>query len=199
MSENTLPKGITQDEYDRAKAIIISGFKAKQDGDTVKTAMFEQGIPFSNLLRLYKAITVAENLVISPKEIKTGIEDCLKNVKFKTLKTWDTVAPLVEYIMGQVEGATEKKIMAALRSKMAELELECPKKPAKAKGEGGVRTSKINTAIVDLFAGNKKATIEQFSEALEKVTTEKSIKKWTRLYKTFFAIANGLTAKKGLA
>ena len=194
----TLPKGIKQEEYDKAKLIIVSGYEAKQDADTIKTAMFENGIPFSNLLRLFKAITVAEKLVISPKEIKDGIGGYLKKVKFKTLKDWTSVEPLVKHIMGQVKGATEKKIMAALRTKMNELELECPKKPKRSGGDGP-RTSKINVAIVDLFAGNKEASAEDFAKALGKVTTEKSLKKWNRLYKTFSAIAQGLTAEKGLA
>lgn len=197
MTEQTLPKGIKQEEYDKAQAIIISGYKAKQDADTIKTAMFENGIPFSSLLRLFKAITIAKKLVISPKEIKDGIGNYLKNVKFKTLKDWTNVEPLIKHIMGQVEGATEKKIMAALRTKMSELELECPKKPKKKKGDGP-RTSKINVAIVNLFAGNKDASAEDFAKALKEVTTEKSLKKWGRLYKTFSTIAQGLTAEQGL-
>jgi len=177
MTEQTLPKGIKQEEYDKAKVIIVSGYEAKQDADAIKTAMFENGIPFSNLLRLFKAITIAEKLVVAPKEIKDGIEGYLKKVKFKTLKNWTNVEPLIKHIMDQVKGATEKKIMAALRTKMTELELECPKKPKKAKGDGP-RVSKINTAIVDLFAGNKEASADDFAEALGEVTTEKSLKKW---------------------
>lgn len=198
-AKSNLPKGIEQEEYDKAKAVIVSGFKSKADADTIKTAMFEQGIPFSNLLRLYKAITINEGLVISPKAIKAGLEEFLANVDFTQVTEYDHVQQIVDKALETVEGATEKRTVSAIRKLMAGLDLECPKKPRKSDGGGGARVSKINTAIVDFFKGNPAGTVEEFTAMIGGVTTEKSAKKWIRMFKMFSALANGKTSAEGLA
>ena len=85
--------------------------------------------------------------------------------------------------------------LKGIRSELNDFDMEMPSKPKAAKGRSA---SKINTAVADLFAGNKKATEAEFKTAIEAVTTEKSAKKWLRMFKLFSALANGVNAEKGL-
>ncbi len=195
MSEKTLPKGITQEEFDKAKTIIVSGFEANQEPDVIKTAMFSDGIPFSNLMRLYKAVTVSEGLVISSTKIREGIVEELEEYKFTEDMDYDAIDEIIAAVVEAVSGATPKKVTAQIKNVMESQDLEMPRKPRKKKGK---RTSKINAALIDLFAENTEATVEEFQAKLEEVTTEKSAKKWMRLYKTMSAIANGLDSVEGL-
>lgn len=193
-----LPKGVSQETYDNAKDIIVSGFEANQDENAIKSAMFGAGIVFSDLVRLYKSIIIAEGFVRSPKEIKADIavavesnlelEDGVTNEDL----TFDSFVPVIDAIMTAVQGATEKKIIACLRTVLAEDDLEMPKKPKAAKGAGRAG-SKINKAIADLFAENSEATADEFKVAMEGVTTEKSVKKWCRMYPLFSTLATGKT------
>lgn len=201
----TLPKGIDQETYDKAKEIIVSGFKAKQDENAIKSAMFSNGIAFSDLVRLYKAITIGEGLVRSPKEIKADIEKAIKDAdvvgslgphaKNEDL-TYEQFEKVISDTVEAVSGATEKKVVSAIRTALAEEDFEMPKKPKKAKGARSA--GKINSAICDFFAENKEGTADEFKTAIEAVTTEKSAKKWCRMYKMFSALANGQNAAEGL-
>jgi hypothetical protein len=202
-----LPAGIDQETYDKAKEIIVSGFKAKQDENAIKSAMFQNGIVFSDLVRLYKAISIGEGLVLSPKEIKAQIEKAVidadvvgglgENIKNEDIE-YENFVPFIEKTLKSIKGATEKKVVSAIRKALNEEDLEMPKKPKKGKG-GSRAAGKINTAIVNLFAENKDATAEDFKVAMEAVTTEKSVKKWCRMYKLFASLATGKNAEEGLA
>lgn len=195
----TIPKGISEENYNAAKEIIVSGFQADQDADAIKTAMFSNGIPFSQLVRLFKHITIAEGLVRDPKEIRKEIAEAVNEYDFTAETTWEGIEEVVNEIKEKVKGATEKKITSQIRNVMEDDDLQYPKKPRSKKGGAG-RTSKVNAAIVDYFNDNDQEaySAEGFTAALAEVTTEKSVKKWARLYKTFAAVANGLDSKEGL-
>lgn len=201
---SNIPKGIDAAEYEKAKTIIVSGFGANQTEDAIKTAMFTEGIPFSNLVRLFKAISIGEGLVVSPAKIREAMDKALMG-KLDPLViegaevTFDAdIQPIVTEVMKVVAGASEKKVIARIKAFFESNDLEMPKKPKKAKGEGGAgRTSKINAAIVNFFEANKEGTEDEFKAMLKDVTTDASAKKWGRLYKTFSAVATGLTAEAG--
>jgi len=195
MTTTNLPKGIDQETYDVAKNIIISGFKANQDENTIKSAMFGEGIKFSDLVRLYKAITIGEGLIRSPKEIKADIEKQVAETEIvESLEdreddlSYDELEDDIKRIVAEVEGATEKKVIAAFRNVLAEHDFDMPKKPKKPKGQ---KAGKINIAICDAFAENPELTASEFETMIAAVTTEKSVKKWCRMYKLFSALANG--------
>jgi hypothetical protein len=193
--ETKLPKGIDQETYDNAKAIIVSGFKANQTENDIKSAMFSQGIAFSDLVRLYKSISIGEGLVKSPKEISQGIADAvggamvLEDGVTNEDLTYDIFAPVIAKVLANVVGATEKKVVARIKNVLADMDLEMPKKLKAAKGARA--GSKINKAIACLFETNVEATAEEFKVAMEAVTTEKSVKKWCRMFPLFSAIAQG--------
>jgi len=195
MTTTNLPKGIDQETYDTAKNIILSGFKAGQDENAIKSAMFGEGIKFSDLVRLYKAITIGEGLIRSPKEIKADIEEKVEGTEIiesledrETDLTYDELEDDIKRITSEVEGATEKKVIAAFRNALAEHDFDMPKKPKKSKGQ---KAGKINTAICAAFAKNPELTAKEFETMISAVTTEKSVKKWCRMYKLFSALAMG--------
>jgi hypothetical protein len=204
MSETTvnLPKGIEPEVYEKAKAVILSGFKANKDENAIKTALVAQGIGFSDIVRVYKHVTINEGLVRSPKEIKADIAKVVeKGLKIKKGATsddltYDQFLPLIEEAM-KVEGATERMVTAAIASKLGDMDLAMPTKPKAKKGTGAA-AGKINTAIVDAFAKKKDLTQDEFTKVMAGVTTEKSLKKWVRMYKLFSALAKGQDAKSGL-
>jgi hypothetical protein len=201
MTEVNLPKGIELEVYEKAKAVIVSGFKAKQDENAIKTALVAQGIGFSDIVRVYKHVTINEGLVRSPKEIKADIAKVVeKDLKIKKGATsddltYDQFLPLIEKAM-KVGGATERMVTAAIAAKLGDRDLAMPAKPKANKGTGAA--GKINTAILDAFAGKKDLTQDEFTKVMAEVTTAKSLKKWVRQFKLFSALAKGLDAKTGL-
>ena len=187
-----LPRGISPTEYAQASAIIVPGFAAKKDPDVIKTEMFQAGIPFSKLLRLYNAVTINNRLVIPRKEITDNIAAWFgaNEVDFTKLTTWENVEPLIQHLEKEIEGATEALIMAHVKSAMAELDLEAPKKP-----RGGVRMNKFEQclkAITNAFAEDSGLTYDGFKEVIAPYTNEGSAKKFLRLFPTFSRLCNGL-------
>lgn len=192
----SLPKGITQEQYDEAKGIVLAGYENKDSADVIKTTMFTAGIPFSNLVRLFKAISINEGLVVAPAIINKGIEEVLSDLGDRVIldengvMAYEELESLAKHTVENVSGCTIKKAMKALRTRLAELDIDAPKKPKKAGASKGA-AGKVNIAIVDFFAANAAGTAEEFSAAMSKVTTEKSLKKWNRMYKLFSALAQG--------
>lgn len=183
-----LPKGVDQETYDKAKNIIVSGFENDAEPDVIKTAMFSEGIPFSQLVRLFKAITINEKLVRDPKEIRAEIGAAIAEYDFDVNTTWDDIEKIVEAIKEKVKGATEKKITSHIKNVMEEKDLEYPRKPRAKKG-GRSGGSKISAAILKYFQENEEPTKEGFAEAMGEITTEKSLKKWVRMYDLFSGLA----------
>lgn len=208
VKEIILPKGITKEVYEKAREIIESGFNAGVTEDGIKTAMFENGIPFSDLMRLYKRITIDSGLVMSSKDIADGIDNAMKGeveaVIFSLGENTDTLSfdmlqPIVEKVKSLVKSATEKRILAAIKKIVEAHDLQMPVRAKSIRGSGSsAGGGKIATVIADVFADNKETTIKEFEEAISAVTTAKSTKKWCRMFKLFSTLANG-KGSKGLA
>jgi len=202
-NEKQTIKGIPETQYENAKSVIMQGFENKQDPDEIKTKMFEQGIPFSNLVRLYRAITISEGLVISPAEIRENISEYLdENLELAEDLTQEDLSfegfkPIIAEAVKNITGATEKKVIAQIRKRLEDMDLAMPTRPKKSKG--GPKGSKINKTIVDLFFSKPDATSDEFTDAIAEVTTKKSAKKWIRLYPVFSSLATGKSADMGLA
>lgn len=182
-----LPRGITQEEYDSAKEIITSGFANDAEPDQIKSAMFEGGIPFSKLLRLYTLITATERLVIPAKEVRESITAFIieNEPDIDALASnYSTLDQFVKHLMTEIEGATSRITFAAVKKWLEEAGYEMPKKP---KGMG--RTSGVAKAIVNAFAENTELTFDEYKLAIEPLTTEKSINRWLGLYKSFALVA----------
>lgn len=187
--EFKLPRGIKQEEYDLASSIIVDGFANGADPDQIKGAMFEQGIPFSKMVRLYKLVTTTERLVIPAKEVREGIvawfEENPPDLE-ALAASYSTVDQLAKHLMGEIEGATPRITFGCIKTYLEDNEYSYPKKP---KGLG--RTSKVAKMIVNAFAENTEITLDEYKAILEPVTTDKSINRWLGLYKAFSLIAAG--------
>lgn len=185
--EFKLPRGISQEEYDTAHGIIVDGFANDADPDTIKGAMFENGIPFSKLVRLYSLITTQERLVIPPGEVrdtlKTWFEENAPELE-NLASSYSVVDQLAKFLCKEVEGCTPRNAMTAIKNYMEENGVDVPKKPA-----GMGRTSAVAKTIVNGFAENSEMTFEEYKEMLTPLTTEKSINRWLGLYKVFSLIA----------
>lgn len=185
----TLPRGIKQEEYDLAKKIIVDGFANNAEPDQIKGAMFENGIPFSKMVRLYKLVTTEERLVIPAKEVKETVEAWFaeNTPDLEALAgSYSTVDQLLKHLMGEVEGATPRVVIGCIRSYIEDNGYEMPEKP---KGMG--RTSAVAKSIVNAFAENTELSFDEYKAMLEPITTEKSINRWLGLYKSFSLIAAG--------
>lgn len=185
--EFKLPRGISQEEYDTAKAIIVGGFANDADPDAIKGAMFENGIAFSKLVRLYTLITTQERLVVPAKEVRDNLGEWFTanppDVAALSA-SFTTADQLAKFLCAEVEGCTPRAAFAAIKKYLEENGAEMPKKP---KGMG--RTSGVAKLIVNAFAANTEITFEEYKALLEPITTEKSINRWLGLYKCFSLIA----------
>lgn len=187
-------KGIDESVYESAKAIIISGFQNDAPEDDIKSAMFEAKVPFSALMRLYKAITISEGLVVASKVAVEAINEYLK-AKFKvTKKTADMkhedFQVVIDDAIENVPGANDKRVRSVLKKRLAEKDIALPKKPKAPKGGSG-KASKVQNAVLDFFKATKEGTLEEFTAMITKIVAEKSVKKYVRLYKVYSALANG--------
>jgi hypothetical protein len=187
-------KGIDEAMYETAKAIIVSGFKNNASEDDIKSAMFEAKVPFSALMRLYKAITINEGLIVSSKVAVANIDKYLK-ANFKiTKKTADMkhedFQVVIDNVIANVVGANDKRVCSVLKKRLAEKDIALPKKPKAKKGKSG-KASKIQNAILDHFKAKKESTLEEFTAMITEIAAEKSVKKYVSLYKVYSALANG--------
>jgi len=190
--KDALPKGIKQEQYDTAKKIIVSGFKAEQGPDSIKSALFEAGIPFSKLQRLFQVISIKEGLAMDPKDIKKIIDDELKKIKWTFEEDWSDIAKVTASIKAKAKGSTDGKIHAAIKALFVDNEAEMPRKPAAVRGRIGV----VPKTVIDVFAANKKATLKDLEKALVPlVKSPKVANDYAKMYhKIGFAIANGMTS-----
>ena len=185
----TLPRGISQEEYDKAKSIIVDGFANNAEPDQIKGALFENGIPFSKMVRLYKLVTTTERLVIPAKEVKETIEAWFteNTPDLEALAgSYSTVDQLQKFLLSEIEGATPRVTMGCIRSYLEDNGYAMPDKP---KGMG--RTSAVAKTIVNAFAENTELSFDEYKAILEPICTEKSINRWLGLYKSFSCIAAG--------
>lgn len=187
-----LPKGVTQENYDTAKRIIVSGIGADQEPDAIKSAMFEAGIGFSQLSRLYSVITIAEGLALDPKEITKIIADEIKSIDWTFEEDWSTISGYVDEIVAKAKGATKAKVTTAIKNHWIDNEKEMPRKPAAVRG----RIGSISKTVIDVFAANKKTTEKELAAAiLPHVKAQSNADYYAKLYhKMMYAAANGLTS-----
>lgn len=148
-----------------AEKIVIAGFQAEKDEDTIKGELFAAKIPFSKINGLYKKAAVANNLIVDPAVVATGITEAVAGSDWDTVEDADQVAAIAEEIVGEVKGSTVNKVIAAIRKYYKEtLERDFPKKVKKAASRA--RGGKAVRAISDCFLANKQATKQDCFEAV---------------------------------
>lgn len=184
--------GIKEEMYNQVKAIILSGFKANQTPDAIKSAIFKTGVPFSKLSKLYTIITREEKLVEDPKVVADSLKKELATVKLTLKETYGELSDIADKISLKVKGASSSKIISIFKNMFKEKEVEFPRRPAPTRGKMGV----INKTLIDVFKANKKATEKDCENALVKVTkTAKNANDYAKQYhKMCYALANGLSS-----
>lgn len=191
-----LPSGIDQDTYDKVKHIIVSGFKADQTPDAIKSAIFATGVPFSKLSVLYSLITKSEKLVVDPKIVIAAVRTALDNVDVTYEETYAELEALAATIAEPIQGCQPAKVLYVLKGIFKENEAEFPRKPATARGRMGI----INKTIVNVFKKTPKATQAELYTALKEVTkTLKNADDYAKQYhKMAYALSNSLSANEAL-
>jgi hypothetical protein len=198
------PKGTSTKELKNAERIILKGFKDKKNENDIKTDLALSGLNFSKIILLYKFVTIEHDLVKSPREIKNEIieiineSDIIPTVakKMENEEADDLdyyfFEPTIQHIKDSVAFSTEKKIIAIFKEFLNNIDFTFPAKPRKK------RINKVEKAIANYFCSTDEHNIDDFTEALEEVTTENVVKRWVKLFKLLTSVANGLTAEQGL-
>ena len=184
--------GIKEEKYNQVKAIILSGFKANQTPDAIKSAIFRTGVPFSKLSKLYTIITREEKLVEDPKVVADSLKKELAAVKLTLKETYGELSDIADKISLKVKGASSSKIISIFKGMFKENEVEFPRRPAPTRGKMGI----INKTLIDVFKTNSKATEKDCENALVKVTkTPKNANDYAKQYhKMCYALANKLSS-----
>lgn len=198
------PKGTSTKELKNAERIILKGFKDKKNENDIKTDLALSGLNFSKIILLYKFVTIEHDLVKSPREIKNEIIEIINEsdiIPTVVEKMEDPEAddldyyffePTIQHIKDSVAFSTEKKIISILKELLSNIDFAFPAKPRKK------RINKVEKAIANYFYSTNEPNIDDFTEALEEVTTENVVKRWVKLFKLLTSVANGLTAEQGL-
>ncbi len=191
-----LPKGVSQEMYDETKAIILSGFKAEQDPNAIKSEIFKGGVPFGKLTTLYNMITKSEGLVVDPKIVTAAVTKALDKITLKGDEDYAALATIATDISKNIKGATVAKVITKIKTWYKENEMEFPRKPAPTRGRMGA----INKTLINVFKENKKASEADCKKALIDVTkTPKNAEYYAKQYhKMLYAVANGLSANEVL-
>lgn len=193
----TLPKGVTKEIYTEVKAIMVSGFEAKQTPDAIKSAIFATGnVPFSILNKLYNFIGEHEGLIVNPKVVHTEIRKLVATVPFTFAETYAALSDIAKEVKTRVAGADKKKVMGILKKLFKDNDKPFPKKPIVTGSKMGITFR----TLIDLFAENPQTTEAECIEALKAVVEkEDNAVNYGKMYhKVLYAAANGLTADEVL-
>lgn len=186
----SLPIGVSAADYELAKGIVKSGFEHNQSADAIKEAMFGQSIPFSQLTKIYNAVTKELGLVVDSKEVTAHIKAGIEAREFTFEETYVQLYQFAKDLTDAVKGATESRVMSLIKSHFTENEKVMPAKPKKR------RMGLVSKVVIDVFAANKEASEEDVKNALTTVVkTEANAESYAKHYhRMMYAAANGLTS-----
>ena len=186
-------KGVSKEIQDKAMAIVKAGVKAKRDGDDIRGEIFQLGINFGKVNKLYKAVMKTLGYVVDVPAIKKEIDERIKKTSFTYDESWDQLKSFSDAVCDDVAGATEPRVFSQLRLAFKVAGKDFPKKTATPKARMGA----VNKTLVDVFAANKGATKAEVEAALTDVS--KNAANYTKsLYALCFALSNGMTSEDAL-
>lgn len=200
MSDVQLPKGVSQETYEEVKAAITRGFGVGDSPDNIKTALFDFGVSFANLNKLYRMITKSEGLIIDPKVVNEAITAAMPEIAVLKDATYEQLTASADNLASEIKGATSGKVLSKIKIFFNENEVEFPRKPAPSRGRMG-RVSKV---LINLFKdpedSGKAVTEAMCVEALLPVckTPEIAATKAKQLFKVLYAVKNNLSANEVL-
>ena len=181
----------------QATSIIEEGYAEGKSEDDVKMDMFAAKIPFSKLNALYKSISIELGHIVDPKIVAEGVNEYLDKVDWDAMESWDEVQTAIDGIAVEVQGATNARVTALVRSFCKNEEIELPKKPKGSGGGGGGKGGKIATAIAELFLTNKTPTKQEFYDAI--LPNVKGHRNATDVTKIYLGVCLAVTSGRGIA
>lgn len=190
----TIPQGITSEEYEIGKDIVVKGFKKMDDQNKIRTDLVIAGINIDRHLTVFNAIAIHESLIVDPSKIRDDIKAIIDHPSYDFTKLTDyknDLAPIIEYILDKVNNSDIKTISSVIKSKYKNMGLDCPKMP-RAK-----TWSPVEKAIVDQFADDCDTTEKEYNDLIDK-TIFKNQDKWKKMYSMFHCIAKGIYSSDGL-
>ena len=148
-----------------ASAIITQGFAEKASDDEMKQAMFSQGIPFSKLNPIFKALSIELGFVVSPAVVTAGIKENMKTCAWEACTTYEHVLAFANQIMTAVPGSTSMRVMQLVKPFAKSLGVELPAAPASAAGSRN-KVGPVAAAAVDYFNSTGTPTKEGMFNAI---------------------------------
>lgn len=181
-----------------ANQVIESGHLEGKGEDDVKMEMFAQGVPFSKLNSLYKAVSIELGHLVDPKLVTEGLNELIKDIPWDTYEEWEEVESAVSALVDAVDGATSGRALSLIRTYCRNEEVSLPRKPkASSTGSGG-RTSKLANAVVDLVISTENPTKQDAYDVVFPLTSGKNQHKNAMYYvNSVFSVA--LASRKGVA
>jgi len=185
-------KGISNEIYEQATEIIVSGYQHKADIDEIKGQVYELGVRFSKLNTLYKAILKEQNLYVNTAELRENILDTVNSLDLTFEESLEELKEKAEEISSEITGSTPGQVVTALRKLYKEAEKEFPKKVTSGKG----RIGSVNKALIDAFSENPQISEDDLRGKLESIvkTTKNAFDYARQYHKMLFAVANGMSS-----
>jgi hypothetical protein len=190
----TTPKGITDQEYEIGRDIVIRGFKNGEDQSIIRANLVKADINIDRHLTVFTAIAIEEGLIVDPVKIREKIRAILDDPAhdYKSYTDYERdIKPLIDYILSEVANSDYQTTVSVLKAKFKNEGLECPKIP-RAK-----TWSAVEKGIIDLFADDCDTTKQEYDEFIDKQAL-KSPDKWKKMYPMYSCIAKGEYSDKGL-
>lgn len=192
--ELKLPEQNKMSETQKVKEIIIAGVAANKTDDEMLIEIVTSGIPFKLAGRLFKKEMEEGGYRVNANKVKAAIKEILENENFKPETPSEVQAMITAIVKGRnaveetddeeavseivaVQGADDDLVLKAIRSYCKEKEIEMPKAPKAAKGEGS--SSGARAQIMKFMKENPSATDEQIVTFLNQFGRSEESKKKT--------------------
>ena len=149
-----------------AKGIIEAGYAEGKEENDVKGDMLLAKIQYGKINGLFKSISIELGHLVDPKDVTEEINKALADEDFSGVENWAEVQAVADRFAEEITGATAARAITLIRAHCKEEEVELPKKPRSGGTGGGPRTSKVATAVVELFNTNPAPTKQDFYDAV---------------------------------
>ncbi|RLC88502.1 MAG: hypothetical protein DRJ03_02525 [Chloroflexi bacterium] len=177
--------------------IIKAGYKANATEDQIKRDMFDAGVDFSKLQKMYNDIALSLGIIVDPKTVTAALKPIVENSEWESVENYAQFEAVCAEIMDEVDGATLVRVKTMATSFCKANEIVLPAKPAAvtSKSIGG----KAMEVMVALFIDGDPTKQECFDAVLGTIkATSKdkaavAMRKMNTAYTALYAVANGIT------
>jgi len=178
LSELKLPKVNKMTDTQIVEEIVDAGVAAGQSEDEMLVEIVNRGVSFKAAGKLWKAVMENKGYAASSKTVAetaatilAGVEDEDGNVIGFSPESPEDVQEMVERIVGEVAGSTEKQAMAAIRKFAKANEIELPKAKGGKRGGGGSGGG-IQKKVQDWMLENRDCNAEAITAQIQVLKPE---------------------------